>query len=68
MQFENVSYTIEPLEALSGFMHVIYEENNGNTHIPLFGQNDSYARIYDSESQLRSSLHVSVDSDFTCFV
>uniref|UniRef100_H0VH53 Disintegrin and metalloproteinase domain-containing protein 5-like n=1 Tax=Cavia porcellus TaxID=10141 RepID=H0VH53_CAVPO len=57
IQFENVSYAIEPLEVLSGFTHMIYEENNDNTHVPLFGKNNSYARIHNLESQGRRSVH-----------
>ncbi|XP_005410605.1 PREDICTED: disintegrin and metalloproteinase domain-containing protein 5-like isoform X2 [Chinchilla lanigera] len=57
MQFKNVSYKIEPLEAVSGFMHLIYEENNDNTHVPLFGENDSFAQLNDVDSEVRSSIH-----------
>ncbi|KAM6149590.1 disintegrin and metalloproteinase domain-containing protein 5-like [Erethizon dorsatum] len=51
MQFKNISYGIEPLEAVSGFMHMIYEENNDNAHVALFGENDTYARVNDVENQ-----------------
>ncbi|XP_012371463.1 disintegrin and metalloproteinase domain-containing protein 5-like [Octodon degus] len=57
LQFKNISYRIEPLEAVSGFIHMIYEENNDNTPVPLFGENDSYARVNDVGSQVRSRVH-----------
>uniref|UniRef100_A0A8C8YSC3 Disintegrin and metalloproteinase domain-containing protein 5 n=1 Tax=Prolemur simus TaxID=1328070 RepID=A0A8C8YSC3_PROSS len=43
VQFKNISYGIEPLEALSGFVHMIYEEKSDNTNIPLLGDNDTSA-------------------------
>uniref|UniRef100_A0A8C0JM35 Disintegrin and metalloproteinase domain-containing protein 5-like n=1 Tax=Canis lupus dingo TaxID=286419 RepID=A0A8C0JM35_CANLU len=46
LQLKNISYGIEPMEAISGFVHMIYEEKLGNTNIPLLGENRSYS--YDS--------------------
>ncbi|KFO36439.1 Disintegrin and metalloproteinase domain-containing protein 5 [Fukomys damarensis] len=57
MQFKNISYGIEPLEAMSGFMHMIYEESNNDTHVPLFGENDTYAWLNTAKSKVRSGLH-----------
>ncbi|XP_058381246.1 disintegrin and metalloproteinase domain-containing protein 5-like isoform X3 [Diceros bicornis minor] len=44
LQFKNISYGIEPMEALSGFVHMIYKEKNDNTNIPLLGNNGTYSR------------------------
>ncbi|EHB05206.1 Putative disintegrin and metalloproteinase domain-containing protein 5 [Heterocephalus glaber] len=57
MRIENISYGIEPLEAVSGFMHMIYEENNDDTHVSLFGENDTFTWLNNTENQVRSSLH-----------
>lgn len=60
LQFKNISYGIEPMEAESGFMHMIYEEKNYNISIPLLGDNrtDSHTN---SDYQVRKSSEVSVD-------
>ncbi|XP_023375814.1 disintegrin and metalloproteinase domain-containing protein 5-like [Pteropus vampyrus] len=57
LQFKNISYGIEPMEAISGFMHVIYEEKDYNTNIPLLGDNDTYSHT-NSEYQGRKSSEV----------
>lgn len=38
LQFENVSYGIEPLEPSVGFEHVIYQVNNKNTGAFLYAE------------------------------
>uniref|UniRef100_A0A8D2JQU5 Disintegrin and metalloproteinase domain-containing protein 5 n=1 Tax=Sciurus vulgaris TaxID=55149 RepID=A0A8D2JQU5_SCIVU len=38
LQFKNVSYGIEPIETLSGFMHMIYEEKSNQINIPRSGK------------------------------
>ncbi|XP_059941953.1 disintegrin and metalloproteinase domain-containing protein 5-like isoform X7 [Mesoplodon densirostris] len=54
LQFKNISYGIEPMEAVSGFVHMIHEEKNDITNIPLLWENDTY--IYDSSQyQVRKS-------------
>ncbi|XP_007933253.2 disintegrin and metalloproteinase domain-containing protein 5-like [Orycteropus afer afer] len=55
LQFENISYGIEPMEAISGFVHLIYEEKNENINIPLLGNNDIYAWSNNSQNQVRKS-------------
>lgn len=40
LQFENVSYGIEPLEPSVGFEHVIYQVNNKNTGASLYAEED----------------------------
>ena len=48
------------MEAVSGFMHMIHEEKNDITNIPLLRENDTY--LYDSSQyQVRRSSEVSVD-------
>ncbi|XP_062932800.1 disintegrin and metalloproteinase domain-containing protein 5-like [Cynocephalus volans] len=55
IQFKNISYGIEPLEAVSGFVHMIYEERSDNTNIPLLGENDTYSWFENSQYQVRKS-------------
>lgn len=40
LQFENVSYGIEPLEPSIGFEHVIYQVKLKNTGSSLFAEED----------------------------
>nr|XP_010956526.2 disintegrin and metalloproteinase domain-containing protein 5-like [Camelus bactrianus] len=53
LQFKNVSYGIEPMEAVSGFMHMIYEEKNDDSNIPLLWENDTYSYRRNSEYPVR---------------
>ncbi|XP_004475183.2 disintegrin and metalloproteinase domain-containing protein 18 isoform X2 [Dasypus novemcinctus] len=41
LQFENISYGIEPLESSARFEHIIYQVRNKNIDIPLLAKNDS---------------------------
>ncbi|XP_057553135.1 disintegrin and metalloproteinase domain-containing protein 5-like [Hippopotamus amphibius kiboko] len=54
LQFKNISYGIEPVEAVSGFMHMIYEEKNDITNIPPLLENDTYSSE-SSRYQVRKS-------------
>ncbi|XP_021074349.1 disintegrin and metalloproteinase domain-containing protein 5-like [Mus pahari] len=56
IQFENVSYAIEPVETLSGFVHVIYENTNKHAVIPDLGKNQSYGWSDESDYQFRSNM------------
>ncbi|XP_037597499.1 putative disintegrin and metalloproteinase domain-containing protein 5 [Cebus imitator] len=53
IQLRNISYGIEPMEAVSGFIHKIYEEKYDNTNI-LSEENDTYS-WFSSEYQVRKS-------------
>ncbi|EHH28433.1 hypothetical protein EGK_18869, partial [Macaca mulatta] len=53
MQLKNISYGIEPMEAVSGFIHKIYEEKFADTNI-LLEENDTYS-WFNSEYQVRKS-------------
>ncbi|XP_037669056.1 disintegrin and metalloproteinase domain-containing protein 5-like [Choloepus didactylus] len=55
LQFKNISYGIEPMEAESGFMHMIFEEENDNIDIPLLKENDTSAWLDNSQYQVRKS-------------
>ncbi|XP_059942014.1 disintegrin and metalloproteinase domain-containing protein 2-like [Mesoplodon densirostris] len=44
LQFENVSYGIEPLEPSVGFEHVIYQIKHRNTSASLYAEKDSESR------------------------
>ncbi|XP_072491221.1 disintegrin and metalloproteinase domain-containing protein 18-like isoform X3 [Notamacropus eugenii] len=41
LQFENISYGIEPLESTAGFEHLIYQIKNENISVPLLEENDT---------------------------
>ncbi|XP_020840877.1 disintegrin and metalloproteinase domain-containing protein 18 isoform X2 [Phascolarctos cinereus] len=41
LQFENISYGIEPLESTAGFEHLIYQIKNENVSVPLLEENDT---------------------------
>ncbi|XP_068931953.1 disintegrin and metalloproteinase domain-containing protein 18-like [Petaurus breviceps papuanus] len=41
LQFENISYGIEPLESTAGFEHLIYQVKNENISVPLLEENDT---------------------------
>ncbi|XP_070109114.1 disintegrin and metalloproteinase domain-containing protein 5 isoform X3 [Equus caballus] len=51
LQIKNISYGIEPVEAISGFVHMIYKEKNDNANIRLLGEDETYSR--NSEFQVR---------------
>ncbi|KAL1763307.1 disintegrin and metalloproteinase domain-containing protein 5-like, partial [Sigmodon hispidus] len=58
IQFQNVSYGIEPVEAMSGFVHVIYEITNNITEIPVLVENMG-VELYDiSRFQFGSNMKV----------
>ncbi|CAO2611693.1 Disintegrin and metalloproteinase domain-containing protein 5 [Lemmus lemmus] len=51
IQFQNVSYGIEPVEIISGFVHVIYDITNDITEIPVLEEDQSYYWYNDSQFQ-----------------
>ncbi|OBS82810.1 hypothetical protein A6R68_23203, partial [Neotoma lepida] len=55
IQFQNFSYGIEPVEAMSGFVHVIYEITNDDTEIPDSGEIENYSWFNASEFQFGSN-------------
>lgn len=59
LQLKNISYGIEPMEAVSGFVHMIYEEKY-DIVVPLLGETKTYSynNIY---YHIRKSSEVSVD-------
>ncbi|XP_006860055.1 PREDICTED: disintegrin and metalloproteinase domain-containing protein 5-like [Chrysochloris asiatica] len=76
LQFENISYGIEPMEAVSGFVHMIYEGKNDN--VPLLRDSDIYSWSRDSHYEVRKTsqgteffkisplyleMHIVVDKD-----
>ncbi|XP_048648722.1 disintegrin and metalloproteinase domain-containing protein 32-like [Marmota marmota marmota] len=40
LQFENVSFAIEPLESAMDFQHVLYKLGDGNNELRVFNKND----------------------------
>ncbi|XP_036105672.1 disintegrin and metalloproteinase domain-containing protein 2-like [Molossus molossus] len=44
LQFENVTYAIEPLEPSIGFEHVIYQVKHENTGVSLYAEEDMESR------------------------
>ncbi|XP_060038280.1 disintegrin and metalloproteinase domain-containing protein 5-like isoform X2 [Erinaceus europaeus] len=51
IQLRNISYGIEPMEAVSGFTHIIYEEKSDHTDFHLLGKNVTY---YDGNIEYKS--------------
>ncbi|XP_032185182.1 disintegrin and metalloproteinase domain-containing protein 18-like isoform X3 [Mustela erminea] len=54
LQFENISYGIEPLESSAQFQHVIYQVKNENPTIPLLAEN--YSNIWQKEQPYKDNL------------
>ncbi|XP_069872223.1 disintegrin and metalloproteinase domain-containing protein 5-like isoform X1 [Dipodomys merriami] len=58
IQFKNISYGIKPMEAASGFVHMVYQESNGNTtNIPALG-GDTYDWFNAVHYQARRTIEV----------
>uniref|UniRef100_A0A2K6JN11 Disintegrin and metalloproteinase domain-containing protein 2 n=1 Tax=Rhinopithecus bieti TaxID=61621 RepID=A0A2K6JN11_RHIBE len=55
LQFENVSYGIEPLESSVGFEHVIYQVKHKKADVSLYNEKDIESR--DLSFKLRSVKH-----------
>ncbi|VTJ78570.1 Hypothetical predicted protein, partial [Marmota monax] len=47
LQFENISYGIEPLESSARFEHIIYQVKNGNPDVLTFADNYSHIQQKD---------------------
>ncbi|XP_016051132.1 PREDICTED: disintegrin and metalloproteinase domain-containing protein 18-like [Miniopterus natalensis] len=47
LQFENISYGIEPLESSARFKHIIYQVKNDNTDISVLAEN--YSNIWQKD-------------------
>lgn len=62
MQFKDVSYGIEPIDALSGFIHMIYEEKSNQINIPHSGKRVIYAESDESPNEGKKAIPVSVNS------
>ena len=60
LQLKNVSYGIEPVETVSEFIHVIYEDKGYNLNLPLIRDSDVYS-YNNSEYHYRKKSEVSVD-------
>uniref|UniRef100_G1SP03 Disintegrin and metalloproteinase domain-containing protein 5-like n=1 Tax=Oryctolagus cuniculus TaxID=9986 RepID=G1SP03_RABIT len=58
VQFKNISYGIEPMEAVSGFAHMIYEEKTDPSVIHLV-ENDTHGWLYASWNEVRKYPEVS---------
>ncbi|CAH6787152.1 Adam5 [Phodopus roborovskii] len=55
IQFQNVSYGIEPVDAMSGFVHVVYESTNEVSEIPVLDDNESYNWYNESQLKYKSN-------------
>ncbi|XP_077887451.1 disintegrin and metalloproteinase domain-containing protein 5-like [Ictidomys tridecemlineatus] len=56
MQFKDVSYGIEPIDALSGFIHMIYEEKSNQINIPHSGKRVIYAESDESPHEGKKAI------------
>uniref|UniRef100_A0A3Q2GVC5 ADAM metallopeptidase domain 18 n=1 Tax=Equus caballus TaxID=9796 RepID=A0A3Q2GVC5_HORSE len=54
LQFENISYGIEPLESSAGFEHIIYQVKNNNPDIPTLSEN--YSDIWQKDKPYKVHL------------
>uniref|UniRef100_UPI001659F3C1 disintegrin and metalloproteinase domain-containing protein 18-like n=1 Tax=Halichoerus grypus TaxID=9711 RepID=UPI001659F3C1 len=54
LQFENISYGIEPLESSARFEHIIYQVKNENPNIPLLAEN--YSNIWQKGQPYKDNL------------
>ncbi|XP_070462877.1 disintegrin and metalloproteinase domain-containing protein 18-like [Equus przewalskii] len=60
LQFENISYGIEPLESSARFEHVIYQVKNDNPDIPMLSENYSNMWQKDKPYKVHLSSQVTV--------
>ncbi|XP_060990768.1 disintegrin and metalloproteinase domain-containing protein 5-like [Dama dama] len=60
LQFKNISYAVEPVESVSGFMHMIYEEKSDINPIPLLLKNDTYS-YESSQYKVRKSSEIDAE-------
>ncbi|VCW68834.1 unnamed protein product [Gulo gulo] len=58
LQFENISYGIEPLESSAQFQHIIYQVKNENPAIPLLAEN--YSNIWQKDQPYKDNLSLQV--------
>ncbi|KAF6083637.1 ADAM metallopeptidase domain 18 [Phyllostomus discolor] len=54
LQFENISYGIEPLESSARYEHIIYQVKNGNPDIPMLAEN--YSNIWQKDQTYKVYL------------
>ncbi|XP_054576289.1 disintegrin and metalloproteinase domain-containing protein 18 isoform X3 [Eptesicus fuscus] len=59
LQFENISYGIEPLESSARFEHIIYQVKNNNTDIPMLVEN--YSNIWQKKQTYKDYLSSQYD-------
>ncbi|XP_058146113.1 disintegrin and metalloproteinase domain-containing protein 32 isoform X3 [Dasypus novemcinctus] len=62
LQFENVSYGIEPLESAVDFQHVLYKLRNENNEFPIFTEN---SRSIETNESMDSNIFISGKSEST---
>ncbi|KAG5194466.1 hypothetical protein MJT46_018734 [Ovis ammon polii x Ovis aries] len=55
LQFENISYGIEPLESSARFQHIIYQVKNDHTDKPMLAEN--YSNIWQKDQSY--TIHLS---------
>ncbi|XP_048648824.1 disintegrin and metalloproteinase domain-containing protein 18 isoform X10 [Marmota marmota marmota] len=60
LQFENISYGIEPLESSARFEHIIYQVKNGNPDVLTFA--DNYSHIMQKDQLYK--FHLSSQEKF----
>uniref|UniRef100_A0A8C0DQE0 ADAM metallopeptidase domain 18 n=1 Tax=Balaenoptera musculus TaxID=9771 RepID=A0A8C0DQE0_BALMU len=55
LQFENISYGIEPLESSARFEHIIYQVKNDNPDMPMLAEN--YSNIWQKDQPYKIHLN-----------
>ncbi|XP_028021313.2 disintegrin and metalloproteinase domain-containing protein 18 [Balaenoptera acutorostrata] len=58
LQFENISYGIEPLESSARFEHIIYQVKNDNPDMPMLAEN--YSNIWQKDQPCKIHLNSQV--------
>ncbi|XP_036605892.1 disintegrin and metalloproteinase domain-containing protein 32-like [Trichosurus vulpecula] len=56
LQFENVTYGIEPLGSSGGFQHLIYRLRSENTNLAVLAENNTQVESEDPEYKVDSSV------------
>uniref|UniRef100_A0A6P5K8B0 Disintegrin and metalloproteinase domain-containing protein 18-like n=1 Tax=Phascolarctos cinereus TaxID=38626 RepID=A0A6P5K8B0_PHACI len=56
LQFENVTYGVEPLVPAGGFQHFIYRLRNENTGLAVLAENNAHMESEDLEYKIDSSV------------
>ncbi|ELV12458.1 Disintegrin and metalloproteinase domain-containing protein 18 [Tupaia chinensis] len=63
LQFENISYGIEPLDSSARFEHIVYQMKNYHPDVPMFAEN--YSHIWHKDQPYKVHLGAQNSSSVT---